>query len=133
MNHPCRPGRCHLEDGPAITPADAQRIAYSATLSAMLHDPGDGSVLDIIHRLAPGQYSFTNPATGTTIAPQGNLPQAGGSVASTHDAEIDAGTIQRALGERLDLHFAVWVALHNGWNPEIRQLRLQRQEVTQAA
>ena len=46
MDHPCRPGRCHLEDGPAITPADAQRIACSATLSAMLHDPDDGSVLD---------------------------------------------------------------------------------------
>jgi hypothetical protein len=31
---------------PAVSPADAQRIACSATLSAMLHDPSDGSVLD---------------------------------------------------------------------------------------
>jgi hypothetical protein len=202
MDHPCRPGRCHLEDGPAITPADAQRIACSATLSAMLHDPDDGSVLDagrrsrsataairravrerdgarccfpgcdsrrtdlhhivwwhhggttsmdnliplckwhhtlihakayIIHRQAPGQYSFTNPSTGTTIAPLGTLPEATGSIDSTHTATITTDTIQQALGDRLDLHYAVWVALHNGWNPEIKRRPLQRQEVAQAA
>jgi hypothetical protein len=174
MDHPCRPGRCHLEDGPAISPADAQRIACSATLSAMLHDPGDGSVLDvgrrsrtataairravrerdgarccfpgcdsrrtdlhhivwwrhhgttsvtnlvplcgrhhtlvhakayIINRLAPGQYSFTNPSTGQVIAPLGTLPEAAGPITGTHDADITDDTIQQALGERLDLHF----------------------------
>lgn len=203
VSHPCRPGRCHLEDGPAITPADARRIACGATLTAMLHDPGDGSVLDagrrsrsataairravrerdgarccfpgcdsrrtdlhhilwwrnggttsldnllplckrhhtqvhakayIIHRLAPGQYSFTDPSTGASIAPLGALAEAAAAdIDDTHDADIDADTIQQALGDRLDLHFAVWVALHNGWNPEVRQLRLRRQEIAQAA
>ena len=200
--HPCRPGRCHLEDGPAISPADAQRIACTATLSAMLHDPADGTVLDvgrrsrtataairravrerdgarccfpgcdsrrtdlhhiiwwrhhgttsavnlvplckrhhtlvhanasIIGRLAPGQYSFTNPATGQVTAPAGTLPDATGPIAGTHDAAITSATIRQALGERLDLHYAVWVALHNGWDPEVKQRRLQRQEIAQAA
>jgi hypothetical protein len=87
----------------------------------------------IIHRLAPGQYSFTDPTTGTTIAPQGTLPGATGSIQDTHDAEITAGTIQQALGERLDLHYAVWAALPNGQNPEVNQHHLQRQDITQAA
>jgi len=190
--HPCRPGRCHLEDGPAVSPAEAQRIACSATLSAMLHDPGDGSVLDagrrsrtataairravrerdgarccfpgcdsrrtdlhhivwwrhggrtslgnlapvckrhhtlvharayIITRLGPGQYSFTDPTSGTVIAPQGTLPGAAGAIDGTHDADITDQTIQRALGDRLDLHYAVWCALHNGRNPEHEQYR----------
>ena len=202
MGHPCRPGRCHLEDGPAITPADAQRIACGATLSAMLHDADDGSVLDvgrrsrtataairravrerdgarccfpgcdsrrtdlhhivwwrhhgttslgnlvplckrhhtlvhakayIIHRLAPGQYSFTDPSTGRAIAPVGTLPEAAGSIAGIHGAAITSATIRQARGERLDLHYAVWVALHNGWDPDVRQRRLQRREVAQAA
>jgi hypothetical protein len=202
ITHPCRPGRCHLEDGPAITPADAQRIACSATLSAMLHDPGDGSVLDvgrrsrsataairravrerdgarccfpgcdsrrtdlhhivwwhhggrtsadnlapvckrhhtlihakayIICRLGPGQYSFTHPATGQVIAPLGTLPGAAGPIDGTHDADITDLTIQQALGERLDLHFAVWVALQNGRDRENEQYRHQRHEATLAA
>jgi hypothetical protein len=58
--HPGRPGRCHLEDGPAISPADAQRIACSATFSAMLHDPGDGSVLDAGRRSRTA--TFTTPS-----------------------------------------------------------------------
>jgi hypothetical protein len=202
ITHPCRPGRCHLEDGPAITPADAQRIACSATLSAMLHDPGDGSVLDagrrsrsataairravrerdgarccfpgcdsrrtdlhhivwwrnggttsldnllpvckrhhtlihakgyIICRLGPGQYSFTDPSSGVIIALQGTLPEAGGPIAGTHDADIADDTIQQALGERLDLHFAVWVALQNGRDPENERYLHQRHETALAA
>jgi hypothetical protein len=52
--HPARPDRCHLEDGPAISPATAQRIACSATISWMLHDH-DGNVLDVgrRHRTPP--------------------------------------------------------------------------------
>jgi hypothetical protein len=87
----------------------------------------------IICRLAPGQYSFTNPASGTVIAPQGTLPEAAGTIDGTHDTEITDTTIQQALGERLDLHFAVWVALHNGWNPELKQHRIQRDALAQAA
>jgi hypothetical protein len=37
-SHPAWPGRCHLEDGGAISPATLQMIACNATISAMLHD-----------------------------------------------------------------------------------------------
>jgi len=52
--HPAHPGRCHLEDGPAISPATAQRIACQATVSWMLHDH-HGNVLDVgrRHRMPP--------------------------------------------------------------------------------
>ena len=43
--HPARPARCHLDDGPAISPAAAQALACHATVSWMLHDH-DGTLLD---------------------------------------------------------------------------------------
>ncbi len=43
--HPAHPRRCHLDDGPAISPAAAQAIACHATVSWMLHDH-DGTLLD---------------------------------------------------------------------------------------
>lgn len=67
------------------------------------------------------------------ITPRGTLPGADGSIDGTHDADITDATIRQAFGERLDLHYAVWVALHNGWDPRVKQRRLQRQEVAQAA
>ena len=48
-SHPAWPGRCHLEDGDAISPATLQTIACNATLSAMLHD-ADGSILNVGRR-----------------------------------------------------------------------------------
>ena len=52
--HPADPARCHIEDGPAISPATAQRIACQATVSWMLHDH-DGTLLDVgrRHRTPP--------------------------------------------------------------------------------
>ena len=47
--HPAHPQRCHLDDGPALSPAAAQAIACHATLSWMLHDH-DGNVLDVGRR-----------------------------------------------------------------------------------
>ena len=87
----------------------------------------------IICRLGPGQYSFTDPSSGTVIAPQGTLPGAAGPIDGAHDADITDQTIQQALGDRLDLHYAVWVALHNGRDPEDEQYRYQRPEVALAA
>jgi Domain of unknown function (DUF222)/HNH endonuclease len=49
VGHPAAPARCHLEDGPAISPATAQRIACEATFSWMLHDH-EGNVLDVGRR-----------------------------------------------------------------------------------
>jgi len=47
--HPAHPARCHLEDGPAISPATAQQIACQATISWMLHDH-NGDILDVGRR-----------------------------------------------------------------------------------
>jgi hypothetical protein len=47
--HPADPARCHVEDGPAISPATARRMACAAALSWMLHDR-DGTLLDVGRR-----------------------------------------------------------------------------------
>jgi 5-methylcytosine-specific restriction endonuclease McrA len=51
--HPAHPARCHLDDGPAISPAAARALACHATVTWMLHDH-DGNLLDVgrRHRLA---------------------------------------------------------------------------------
>jgi hypothetical protein len=52
--HPAHPRRCHIEDGPALSPATAQRLACQATITWMLHDH-DGTLLDAgrRHRTPP--------------------------------------------------------------------------------
>jgi 5-methylcytosine-specific restriction endonuclease McrA len=52
--HPADPSRCHVEDGPAISPAAAQLISCCATVSWMQHY-ASGSVLDVgrRHRTPP--------------------------------------------------------------------------------
>ena len=54
IGNPASPSRCHIEDGPAISPATAQAIACSATVSWMLHDH-KGDPLDVgrRHRTPP--------------------------------------------------------------------------------
>jgi len=47
--HPAHPRRCHLDDGPAISPAAAQAIACHAAVSWMLHDH-TGNLLDVGRR-----------------------------------------------------------------------------------
>jgi len=47
--HAAHPRRCHLEDGPAISPGTAQRLACAATYTWMLHDH-DGTLLDVGRR-----------------------------------------------------------------------------------
>jgi hypothetical protein len=52
--HPAHPVRCHIEDGPALSPATAQRLACQATITWLLHDH-DGTLLDAgrRHRTPP--------------------------------------------------------------------------------
>jgi hypothetical protein len=47
--HPADPGRCHVEDGPAISPSAAQMLACGATWTWMLHDSA-GKLLDLGRR-----------------------------------------------------------------------------------
>jgi uncharacterized protein DUF222/HNH endonuclease len=47
--HPADPGRCHVEDGPAISPSTAQMLACGATWTWMLHD-SVGKLLDLGRR-----------------------------------------------------------------------------------
>jgi len=58
-------------------------------------------------------WTFTDPGTGRTLTPATPLPGAATAVSDLHDADITDATIQQALGDRLDLHFAIWTALHN--------------------
>jgi hypothetical protein len=48
-SHPADPRRCHLDDGPAISPAALRLIGCNATISTMVHD-ADGSVLSVGRR-----------------------------------------------------------------------------------
>jgi 5-methylcytosine-specific restriction endonuclease McrA len=54
-SHPAREDRCHVEDGPAISPSALRYIGCNATVSAMAHD-ADGSIL------AVGRRSRSAPA-----------------------------------------------------------------------
>jgi Domain of unknown function (DUF222)/HNH endonuclease len=47
--NPANPARCHVEDGPAISPTAAQMIACTATWTWMLHDSA-GKLLDLGRR-----------------------------------------------------------------------------------
>jgi hypothetical protein len=47
--HPAHEDRCHLDDGPAITPATLALIGCTATISTMLHDLS-GAIIDVGHR-----------------------------------------------------------------------------------
>jgi Domain of unknown function (DUF222) len=47
--HPAHPDRCHLDDGPAITPATVALIGCTATISTMFHDLS-GAVIDVGRR-----------------------------------------------------------------------------------
>jgi hypothetical protein len=49
IGHPAHPGRCHLDDGPAISPAALRLIGCNATISTMIHDT-DGNVLSVGRR-----------------------------------------------------------------------------------
>jgi 5-methylcytosine-specific restriction endonuclease McrA len=49
ISHPAFPMRCHLEDGPAISPQALKLIGCNATISTMLHD-ADGTVLNVGRR-----------------------------------------------------------------------------------
>jgi 5-methylcytosine-specific restriction endonuclease McrA len=44
VTHPAREDRCHLEDGPALSPPALQLIGCNATIAAMVHD-ASGTVL----------------------------------------------------------------------------------------
>jgi hypothetical protein len=49
IGHPAWPGRCHVEDGPAVSYGTAQLIACDATISTMAHDL-QGQILNVGRR-----------------------------------------------------------------------------------
>jgi HNH endonuclease len=67
----------------------------------------------LIARTGAG-WTFTSPSTGRTLTPATPLPASTTPASSLHDQDITPDTIQQATGERLDLHYAIWAALHNG-------------------
>jgi Domain of unknown function (DUF222)/HNH endonuclease len=49
MRHPAYPSRCHLEDGPALSPQTVRLIGCNAAISTMVHD-ADGNILSVGRR-----------------------------------------------------------------------------------
>jgi hypothetical protein len=49
LHHPAYPGRCHLEDGPAVSPQALRLIGCNAAVSIMVHDAG-GNILSVGRR-----------------------------------------------------------------------------------
>ncbi len=49
LRHPAYPNRCHLEDGPAISPPALRLIGCNAAVSTMVHD-ADGNILSVGRR-----------------------------------------------------------------------------------
>jgi hypothetical protein len=47
--HPAHPDRCHLDDGPAVSPATLALVGCDATISTMIHDQS-GAVIDVGRR-----------------------------------------------------------------------------------
>ena len=200
--HPADPSRCHLEDGPAISPATAQRIACKAMFSWMLHDH-KGNVLDVgrrhrrppptlrravrerdgyrcqypacnarrtdIHHIVPwamgGATELSNLTSlceahraivhelglvvsratdgsltvnltdGTLVPASPQLPGGSSNLSEWHHADITSRTIiPSALGDKLDLHFAIWACFANARvAEERRQAQLARQDQQLAA
>jgi hypothetical protein len=103
--HPAHPDRCHLEDGPAINPGLAQRIACFATLSVIVHGT-DGTIA------AVGRRSRKIPAALRRAVRERDGYRCTFPGCSTRRTEAHH-ILYWSLGQRLDLHFAIWVALHN--------------------
>lgn len=74
-------------------------------------------------------YTFTSPATGRTVGPPGQLPEPAADISTTHNAFILPETIDQATGERLDLHYAIWVALSRSHPQEPREVDLAQQQL----
>jgi hypothetical protein len=49
VTHPAHPMRCHIQDGPAISPSTLALISCNATISSMIHDTAS-AVLDVGRR-----------------------------------------------------------------------------------
>jgi hypothetical protein len=47
--HPAHPDRCHLDDGPAVSPATLALLSCNGTISTMIHDLS-GAVIDVGRR-----------------------------------------------------------------------------------
>ncbi len=63
---PADPGRCHVEDGPAVSVSTAQMITCTAALSWMRHDAG-GAVLNVgRRRRRPSRRGTASGSTWTT-------------------------------------------------------------------
>ncbi|MGH3250133.1 MAG: hypothetical protein ACRDOI_28575 [Trebonia sp.] len=108
--HPAHEDRCHLDDGPAITPATLALIGCTATTSTMFHNLS-GAIIDVAPA-ATGFAFYTKDGTLIPGCPQ--LPQSPGDITTTHDAAITPATINPPhSGERLNLSLAIWIAFVN--------------------
>ena len=96
--HRAHPRRCHLDDGPAISPAAARALACHATVSWMLHDH-DGTLLDVGTRgtAVPPPRCAAPSANATTAAASSPAAGPGAPTSTTSSpgpkaARPDCGT-----------------------------------------
>jgi hypothetical protein len=138
------PGRCHVEDGPAISVTTMRMLTCEAALSWMTHDR-DGSVLDVGRRSRRPTAAIRRAARerdacrcrfpgcdsrrvdlhhveywskgGQTKLDSPTLPGPAGEIAACHAADITPSTIIPAwYGDRLDLDHAIYVCFANAEN-----------------
>jgi len=152
VSHPAHPARCHVEDGPALSPATLQMIACNAAISTMVHDAG-GTVLTAgrrtrrapaaLRRAArdrdkyrcrfPGCESRRVDLHHVVFWANGGQTNLDNLIclckrhhAIVHDAAITPSTIiPPHSGERLDLHLAIWTCFANAKNQAARREREQ--------
>ncbi len=147
---PADPARCHVEDGPAIRRAarerDHCRCRYPGCESRRvdLHHiqhwiNGGRTDLDNLISLCPwhhkvvhdrgylitappgGDFAFYRP-DGTALPASPALPEPGGGIGDTHDADIIPETIIPPWhGERLDLDHAIYVCFANARTRQERE------------
>jgi hypothetical protein len=86
IGHPAYPGRCHLDDGPAISPAALRLIGCNATISTMIHDADGVSLMSAAAaasrrpRCAAPSANATTPAASTrAVNPAAPTPTTSGT------------------------------------------------------
>ena len=65
--HPAHQDRCHLDDGPAISPAALALIGCNATISTMIHDLS-GAIIDVGRRTRNPRLPSAAPSASATGA-----------------------------------------------------------------
>ena len=110
--HPAHPDRCHLQDGPAISPAALALISCNATISTMIHDLS-GAITDVGRRTRKPPPALRR-ALRERDRGRCQYPGCASRRTDAHHAAITPTTINPPhSGEHLNLSLAIWIAFAN--------------------